>query len=217
MKKYELIRTLLDIGAIAVIRAENKEQGLKTVEAVCAGGIRGIEITMTVPRADEIIRELSKTCSKEVLLGAGTVLDAETARVCILAGAQYIVSPSFNEECARLCNRYAVPYIPGVMTPQEAVKALEYGAEILKIFPAELFGPKIISAFKGPLPQGNYMPTGGVTVENAGEWIAAGAAALGIGGALTKGAKAGDFALVTRTAVQFAEAVSTARKAQTAH
>jgi len=212
MKKYELIQALIGNGAVAVIRAENKEQGLKTVEAVRAGGIAAIEITMTVPHADEIIRELSTACGKDVLLGAGTVLDAETARACILAGAQYIVGPSFSEDCARLCNRYAVPYIPGVITPQEAVRALEYGAEILKLFPAELFGPKIIGAFKGPLPQGNYMPTGGITVENAADWIAAGAAVLGIGSALTKGAKTGDFAAVTRTASQFREAVAAARK-----
>ena len=147
-----------------------------------------------------------------MLIGAGTVLDSETARACILAGAQYIVGPSFNKDCARLCNRYAVPYIPGVMTPQEAVKALEYGAEILKLFPAELFGPKIISAFKGPLPQGNYMPTGGITIENAADWIAAGASILGIGGALTKGAKTGDFESVTRTAVLFMNAIAAPQK-----
>lgn len=212
MKKFELIRALIETGAVAVIRAEDKTQGLKIVEAVRAGGITAIEVTMTVPGADEIIRELSVSCSKDVLLGAGTVLDSETARACILAGAQYIVGPSFNEDCARLCNRYAIPYIPGVMSPQEAVRALEFGADILKIFPAELFGPKIISAFKGPFPQGNYMPTGGITVENAAEWIKAGAAVLGIGGALTKGAKTGDFASVTRTAAQFKEAVAAARR-----
>lgn len=211
MKKFELIRALIETGAVAVIRAEDKTQGLKIVEAVRAGGITAIEVTMTVPGADEIIRELSVSCSKDVLLGAGTVLDSETARACILAGAQYIVGPSFNEDCARLCNRYAIPYIPGVMSPQEAVRALEFGADILKIFPAELFGPKIISAFKGPFPQGNYMPTGGITVENAAEWIKAGAAVLGIGGALTKGAKTGDFESVTRTARQLKEAVAAAR------
>ena len=211
VKKYELIQALIEAGAVAVIRAENKTQGLKIVEAVRAGGITAIEITMTVPHADEIIRELSGTFGADVLPGAGTVLDAETARVCILAGAQYIVGPSFNEDCARLCNRYAVPYIPGVMTPQEAVRALEFGADILKLFPAELFGPKIISAFKGPLPQGMYMPTGGITAENAAEWIKAGAAVLGIGGALTKGAKTGDFESVTRTARQLKEAIAAAR------
>ena len=140
MKKYELIQALIEAGAVAVIRAENKTQGLKIVEAVRAGGITAIEITMTVPHTDEIIRELSEAFGADVLLGAGTVLDAETARTCIIAGAQYIVGPSFNEGCARLCNRYAVPYIPGVMTPQEAVRALEFGADILKLFPAELFG-----------------------------------------------------------------------------
>lgn len=214
VKKYELIQALIEAGAVAVIRAENKAQGLKIVEAVRAGGITAIEITMTVPHADEIIRELSEAFGADVLLGAGTVLDAETARACILAGAQYIVGPSFNEGCARFCNRYAVPYIPGVMTPQEAVRALEFGADILKLFPAELFGPKIISAFEGPLPQGIYMPTGGITVENAAEWIKAGAAVLGIGGSLTKGAKTGDFGSVTRTARQLKEVIAAARGLQ---
>ena len=212
MRKYELIQALLERKMIAVIRAESKDHGMKIIEAVHKGGITAVEITMTVPHADEIIRELNITHNKNMLIGAGTVLDSETARACILAGAQYIVGPSFNKDCARLCNRYAVPYIPGVMTPQEAVKALEYGAEILKLFPAELFGPKIISAFKGPLPQGNYMPTGGITIENAADWIAAGASILGIGGALTKGAKTGDFESVTRTAVLFMDAIAATQK-----
>lgn len=211
MKKHMLIQALVEEGAAAVIRAENKIQALKIVEAVRKGGMAAIEITMTVPQADQIIREVSTNFGQDILLGAGTVLDAETARVCILAGAHYIVSPSFNEQCARLCNRYAIPYIPGVITPEEAVRALESGSDILKLFPAELFGPKIIAAFKGPLPQGEYMPTGGITAENAAEWIKAGAAVLGIGGALTKGAKTGDFALITQTARHIKNAIAQAR------
>lgn len=209
-----VVHALFEAGAVAVIRAENKIEALKIVEAVRQGGMTAIEMTMTVPQADEIIREVSVSFGEEVLLGAGTVLDAETARLCILAGARYIVSPSFDEQCARLCNRYAVPYIPGVTTPTEAVRALEAGCDILKLFPAELFGPSMIGAFKGPLPQGTYMPTGGITAENAAEWIKAGAALLGIGSSLTKGAKTGDFTLVTQTAQRIMKAVEAARSLQ---
>lgn len=211
MKKHRIIHALFEEGAIAVIRAINKTEALKIVQAVRDGGMRAIEITMTVPHADEIIREVSASFGEDILLGAGTVLDAETARVCILAGARYIVSPSFDEKCARLCNRYTVPYIPGVMTPTEAVRALEAGCDILKLFPAEMFGPAIIRAFKGPLPQGSYMPTGGISAENAAEWIKGGAAILGIGGSLTKGAQAGNFAAVSNTAQQIKQAIATAR------
>ncbi|WP_055669416.1 bifunctional 4-hydroxy-2-oxoglutarate aldolase/2-dehydro-3-deoxy-phosphogluconate aldolase [Desnuesiella massiliensis] len=213
MKRLKVIQTIINEGLVAVIRAESKEQGIKIVDAVKAGGIKNIEITMTVPGAVDIIKELSERYKDEDLsIGAGTVLDPETARACILAGANYIVSPSFNEETVKLCNRYRVAIMPGIMTVNEAVKALEYGAEILKVFPGNAFGPSIISAFKGPLPQGNFMPTGGVNLENIKEWIKAGAVAVGTGGDLTKGAKTGDYHLVTETAKKFVEAVKEARK-----
>ena len=148
-----------------------------------------------------------------MLLGAGTVLDSETARIAILSGAAYIVSPSFNLETAKLCNRYRVPYIPGCMTINEVITAMEAGADIIKIFPADLFGPKIIKDIKGPLPQAKMMPTGGVDVDNVGEWIKAGAVAVGAGSSLTKGAKTGDYKAITETAKKFIDGIRAARQA----
>lgn len=212
MKRIETIRKMVDCGVVAVIRAESKEQGARIVEAVKNGGIKALEITMTVPGAVDIIKEISEVYKNDdVIIGAGTVLDPETARACILAGAKYIVSPSLNIETVKLCNRYRIPVMPGIMTVKEAMEALEYGVEILKLFPGNAFGPSIISAFKGPIPQGNFMPTGGVTLENVKDWIKAGAVAVGTGGDLTKGAKTGDYALVEETARRFVDEVKRAR------
>ncbi|MCT4686812.1 bifunctional 4-hydroxy-2-oxoglutarate aldolase/2-dehydro-3-deoxy-phosphogluconate aldolase [Vallitalea sp.] len=213
MKRMETIKKIVDSGVVAVIRAESKEDGMKIIEAVKAGGIKALEITMTVPGAVDIIKELTDLYKDEdVIIGAGTVLDPETARACILAGAEYIVSSSFNPETVKLCNRYRVPVMPGIMTPAEALTALESGVEILKVFPGNAFGPSIIKAFKGPMPQGNYMPTGGVSLDNVHEWIEAGAVAVGTGSVLTKGAKTGNYELVTETAKKFVNAVKEARK-----
>lgn len=212
MKRMETLKKLADGGIIAVIRAESAEQGLKIAEAVRAGGIHALEITMTVPGAIEIIKALAeKYKGTDVIVGAGTVLDPETARLCILAGAEYIVSPSLNPETVRLCNRYRIPIMPGIMTMKEAIEALELGVEICKVFPGSAFGPSVISAFKAPLPQGNFMPTGGVNLENVRDWISAGAVAVGTGSELTRGAKSGDYAQVTEMAGKFVEAVRQAR------
>ncbi len=212
MKRIETIQKIVEGGVVAVIRAESKEQGIGIIEAVKKGGIKALEITMTVPGAVDIIKELSALYKDEdVIIGAGTVLDPETARACILAGAKYIVSPSLNIETVKLCNRYRIPVMPGIMTVKEAIEALEYGAEILKVFPGSAFGPSIISALKGPIPQGNFMPTGGVSLDNVKDWIKAGAVAVGTGGDLTKGAKTGDYELVTETSKKFIEEVKKAR------
>lgn len=214
MKKYETVSGILESGVVAVVRAESKEQGYKIIEAVKAGGVKALEITLTVPGAVEIIKELVEAYKDEdVIIGAGTVLDSESARACILAGAKYIVSPCFDAEMVKLCNRYAVPVMPGVFTPKECKEALELGVDVLKVFPGNAFGPSIISAFRGPLPQGNYMPTGGVSLDNVSEWIKAGAVAVGAGSVLTKGAKTGDYDLVTETAKKFVAAVKEARQA----
>jgi 2-dehydro-3-deoxyphosphogluconate aldolase/(4S)-4-hydroxy-2-oxoglutarate aldolase len=212
MKRMETIRQISESGVVAVIRAESKEQGIKIVDAVKKGGIKALEITMTVPGAVDIIKELSEVYKNEdVIIGAGTVLDSETARACILAGAKYIVSPCLVPDVVRLCNRYRIPVMPGIMTVKEAVEALELGAEVLKVFPGNAFGPSIISAFRGPIPQGNFMPTGGVNLDNVKDWIAAGAIAVGTGSDLTKGAKTGDYELITETAAKFVDAVKKAR------
>lgn len=213
MERIKTVMRIADEGVVAVIRAESREQGLKLVDSVKEGGIKILEVTMTVPGAVDIIKEISGHYKNDdVVIGAGTVLDPETARLCILAGARYIVSPSLNPDTVKLCNRYRIPVMPGVMTVKEAVEALELGAEVIKVFPGNAFGPEIIKAFKGPLPQGNFMPTGGVSLSNVKEWIKAGAVAVGTGGDLTKGAKTGDYALVTRTAAEFVEAVKAARQ-----
>ena len=148
----------------------------------------------------------------ELILGAGTVLDPETARIAILSGATYVVSPSLNPDTVRLCNRYQVPIMPGAMTIREVIEGMEAGADIIKLFPGEAFGPGIIKAIRGPLPQAPLMPTGGVDVGNVGEWIRAGAVAVGAGSSLTGAAKTGDYAAVTRTAREFIDKIQAARQ-----
>lgn len=217
MESTEILKKLHEGGLVAVVRAENPDQAARTVEACLEGGASSIEITFTVPRAHEVLGDLRKRFSDgDILLGAGTVLDPETARVAILEGASYVVSPCFNEETIRLCNRYRVPCLPGAMTIREVVMCMEAGAEVVKLFPGELFGPAFITAIKGPLPQAKIMPTGGVSLENAAEWIKAGAFALGVGGKLTAGAKTGDYAAVTQAARNFVDAIAAARGNATA-
>ena len=212
MKKAEIIKKLTDVGLVAVVRAESAEQAIKISEACIEGGIAGIEITFTVQGAVDIIKELVKNVdTSKVIIGAGTVLDPETARAAILAGAQFVVSPCLNKEVVKLCNRYQVPVMPGAMTIKEVVECLECGADIVKVFPGELFGPKIIKSIKGPIPQAQLMPTGGVSVDNVGEWIKAGVVAVGAGGSLTAGAKTGDYASITRVAKEFIANIEKAR------
>lgn len=213
MKREQIITKLKEEGLVAVVRAESREQGEKIIDAILAGGIHFIEITMTVPGAMHIIEAMAEKYkdNQEVVIGAGTVLDPETARAAILAGASYIVAPSLNLDTIRLCNRYCVPVIPGVMTPTEAVSALEAGCGLLKIFPGNVMGPGAISSFRGPLPQADYMPTGGVDVDNIDQWVKAGACAVGTGSSLTKGAKTGNYQAVTKKAEEFVAAVKAAR------
>lgn len=188
MQKEQIIQGIKDGGLVAVVRAENSEQAIRITEACIEGGVAAIELTFTVPFAHEVIETLAKRYTHdEIILGAGTVLDPETARIAMLSGSQFIVSPCFSEELVRFCNRYRCPVMPGVMTVTEAIHAMEAGADILKVFPGELSGPRFIKAIRGPLPYAQIMPTGGVNVDNAAEWIKAGAVALGAGSALTKG------------------------------
>jgi 2-dehydro-3-deoxyphosphogluconate aldolase/(4S)-4-hydroxy-2-oxoglutarate aldolase len=212
MSKFDVIKRLTDCGVVAVVRAESAEQGVKIARAVMESGIVGIEITFTVPGALDIIKALAAECGDGIVIGAGTVLDSETARAAILAGAQYVVSPFLDVDTVKLCNTYDVPCMPGAMTLKEAVEGMRAGADIIKIFPGALFGPRIIKEFKGPMPQLKMMPTGGVSVENAGEWIRAGAVAVGVGGALTAGAKKGDYASVTEIGKQLVAEVRKARE-----
>ena len=216
MKKEQVLARLKEDCLVAVVRAKNLEQGEKVIDAIIEGGINFIEICMTVDDGspiDLIANMVAKYKDNEkIVIGAGTVLDPETARMAIMAGANYVVSPGLNVETIKMCNRYRVPMLPGVMTPTEAITALEAGCDIIKVFPGNIVGPAAISSFKGPLPQGEFMPSGGVDVDNVDKWLKAGAYAVGTGSSLTKGAKTGDFAAVTAKAKEFVEAVAAARK-----
>jgi len=212
MKKQEVLRRIQDCGVVAVVRAENEDQALKIAAACIKAGIAAIEITFTVPGAADVIKRLAQEYSKgEVIIGAGTVLDPETARIAILAGAQYVVSPCLNEEVVKLCLRYQIACMPGAMTIREVVACMEAGADIVKVFPGELFGPAFIKAVKGPIPQAQMMPTGGVALDNVGEWIKAGCVAVGVGGSLTAGAKTGDYESIAAIGAQFVAKVKEAR------
>lgn len=210
--KINVLQKLMKSGVVAVVRADNSEQAIKITDACMKGGIAAIEITFTIPGAAQVIADLRKVYSEdEMIIGAGTVLDPETARIAILAGAQYIVAPSLNLETVKLCNRYQIPIMPGAMTIAEVVAAMEAGADIVKIFPGDAFGPSFIKAIKGPLPQAPLMPTGGVNLENVGQWIKAGCVAVGVGGNLTAGAKTGDYQSIEDIAKQFIAKVRSAR------
>ncbi len=212
MQKNKILNKLTECGLVAVVRAKNEDEAIRIADACLEGGCTGIELTFTVPGAHKVIEALANKYNKgEMMLGAGTVLDSETARTAILSGANYVVSPAFNLEASKLCNRYAIPYIPGCMTITEVITAMEAGADIIKIFPADLFGPNIIKDIKGPLPQANLMPTGGVDVTNVDKWIKAGAVAVGAGSSLTAGAKTGDYAKITATAREFIAKIKEAR------
>lgn len=215
MKKEKVLARLKEDCLVAVIRAHDLEQGEKVIQAVVDGGINFIEICMTVDVGSpiDLIAAMVKKYqdNDKIVIGAGTVLDPETARMAIMAGANYVVSPGLNVETIKMCNRYRVPMLPGVLTPSEAITAMEYGCDVIKVFPGNLVGPAAISSFKGPLPQGEFMPSGGVDVDNVDKWIKAGAYAVGTGSSLTKGAKTGDYAAVTAKAQEFVAAVAAAR------
>ena len=203
MLKHEIFQGILERRMVAIVRAADPESALLAAEACIAGGITALEVAFTTPGTADVIKTLRQRHGKDVMLGAGTVLDSETARIAILAGSQFIISPSVNVETIRVAQRYQVLSMPGVMTPTEIVTAMEAGADIIKVFPAEIFGPAYIKALKAPLPQAPLMPTGGVSVDNLADWFANGAMAVGIGGSLTGPAATGDYAEVTSRARAF--------------
>lgn len=208
LKKLETLKKISDIGIVSVVRAESIEEAIRISKACIEGGIPTIEITYTVPGATDVIKALKeKISSKNLTVGAGTVLDSETARIAILAGAEYIVSPGFDIETAKFCNRYSIPYMPGCMTINEMITAMETGCDIIKLFPGSTFGPSFIKSVKGPLPQLNIMPTGGVSLENIDQWIKNGAIACGAGGQLAKGSSEN----ITKTAKAFVDKIKRAR------
>lgn len=185
--KEQVLQEIQDSGMVAVVRGETADKARSIVESCIEGGIKAIELTFTVPFAHRVIEELAMQYSDRILLGAGTVLDPETARIAILSGAQFVVAPHFNPGTTRLCNRYRIANMAGILTVREAVEAMEAGVDVLKLFPGDLFGPAFIKDIRGPLPYAKIMPTGGVDVSNAGDWIRAGAVAVGAGSSLMKG------------------------------
>ena len=212
LSKIKVLSRIVESGLVAIVRADSSDQAERIAEACALGGAAAVEITFTVPGAAAVISDLAKRYSSgEILLGAGTVLDPETARIAILAGAQFIISPSLNVETARLCNRYQIPYMPGAGSVRDIVEAMECGADIIKVFPGESLGPDFVRAAKGPLPQANLMPTGGVSIDNAASWIHAGCVAVGVGGHLTGGAKTGDYQTITDLAKRFIDVIQKAR------
>jgi 2-dehydro-3-deoxyphosphogluconate aldolase/(4S)-4-hydroxy-2-oxoglutarate aldolase len=213
MSKRDVLNVLVECGVVAVVRAESADQARKICDTVVSGGIKAVEVTMTVPGAIGLIGELAQAFKgTELLLGAGTVLDTETARAAILNGAQFVVTPYLVPEVITMCNRYQIPCMPGAMTIKEVAEALEAGGDIIKLFPGSLLGTEFVKALKGPLPQARVMPTGGVSLDNAQEWIKAGCDAIGVGGELTKGAKTGDYDSIRSIARAFVDEVAKARK-----
>lgn len=213
MVKVKVLKALEKCGVVAVVRGNTREVGVKISEACIKGNVKAIEVTYTNKFANDIIKELCEKYEEceDVVIGAGTVLDSETARLAILAGAKYIVSPSFSEETAKLCNRYKVPYIPGVMTINEIVKAHENGVDVVKVFPGSAFGPGYVGAIKGPLPYASIMVTGGVNLENIDLWRKAGVDLVGIGGELNALGENGKFEEITEICNQYVEKFNQAR------
>lgn len=208
LKKYKTLNKIYESKIIAIVRVDDADKAIKCFDALYKGGIKAIEITFTVPYVHSILEKLSKSYKGVISIGAGTILDSETARLAILSGAEFIVSPSFNEGVARLCNRYSVPYFCGVTTPTEAITAMEYGVDVVKLFPASAFEPRIIKDFKGPFPNIEIMPVGGVNLQTINDWLNAGAFACGVGSELVNGYKTGDYDLITSTAQKFLEEIN---------
>ena len=202
MSKSRIVERIVEQKAVAVIRADNPDVLGRMIDALLAGGISALEVTMTVPRALDIIEETANRFGDEILLGVGSVLDAETARLAINAGARYVVSPVFKPAIIEMAHRYNLPAMPGCFTPTEILEAHEAGADIVKVFPAGQLGMKYFKAIKAPMHHLQLMPTGGVSLTNAGEWIEAGACAVGVGSALIdkKAIAAGNFDQITEHA-----------------
>lgn len=184
MSKHEALRRVLKSRIVAVIRADDGSLLAEVAEALADGGVDVLEVTFTVPRADRVIDQVAQRLGDRVLLGAGTVLDAETARVAMLAGAEFVVSPCVRPDVIQLCQRYDKLVMPGAMTPTEVLQAWELGGDIVKVFPSDALGPSYLKALHGPLPQVLLMPTGGVGLDNAADYLQAGACALGVGSTL---------------------------------
>jgi 2-dehydro-3-deoxyphosphogluconate aldolase/(4S)-4-hydroxy-2-oxoglutarate aldolase len=186
MSKDDQLRRVLDCGIVAVVRSPDSRQLVEVARALADGGVTVVEITMSVPGALDVVRQVRDALGDRVLLGAGTVLDPETARAALLAGAEYLVAPTVNLDVIRMCQRYDKVVMPGAFTPTEILTAWEAGADVVKVFPAEVVGPAFFKALRGPLPQIRLMPTGGVDLTTAADFLKAGACCLGVGGQLVE-------------------------------
>ena len=215
MSRAEVIKQIKDTGVIPVVRASSADEAMRAIDAIREGGISILEITMTVPGAVGLIEQVAKLYGDVATVGAGTVLDPETATACISAGAKFVVSPALNLETIACCRRHDVAVMPGALTPTEVVQAWSAGADFVKVFPAgAVGGPSYLKALKAPLPQIELVPTGGVSLKTAADFIKAGAAALGVGADLVdiKAIREGQSSLITERAKQFVEIVREARK-----
>ncbi|GEK89501.1 2-dehydro-3-deoxyphosphogluconate aldolase / (4S)-4-hydroxy-2-oxoglutarate aldolase [Alkalibacterium putridalgicola] len=205
-KKQGILSQLKENYLFAVIRGKSADDATKISEAVYEGGIKNIEVTFTTPQADESIKTLAKKyADTDMVVGAGTVMDAITARLAIIAGAEFIVSPNFVPEISTVCNTYAVPYLPGCGTVTEVASAMATGVEVVKVFPGGILGPAFIKNVHGPIPHVEMMPSGGVSLDNMDQWMANGAWAVGIGSALTKGLEGNDYSKATENAKAFVD------------
>ena len=214
MSRETTLKRILDGGIVAVVRSESSASLVNVVQALADGGVTAAEITFTVPDAVEVIRQVRRVVGDSIVLGAGTVLDPETARMAMLAGAEYIVSPIVNLDVVRICRRYNTVVMPGAFTPTEVLSAWEAGADVVKVFPADVGGPAYLRALRGPLPQVRLMPTGGVDLTTAEAFLKAGACCLGIGGSLVepKAIASSDFTRIRQLAAQYAAIVTRVRE-----
>jgi 2-dehydro-3-deoxyphosphogluconate aldolase/(4S)-4-hydroxy-2-oxoglutarate aldolase len=216
MSREQDLKRVMDCGIVAVVRFPDPGPLVEVVRALADGGVTVAEVTLTVPNALDVIREAKRLLGDRVLLGAGTVLDPETARAALLAGAEFVVAPGLNLDVIRVCRRYDRLVMPGAFTPTEVITAWEGGADVVKVFPADVVGPAFFRALRGPLPQVKLMPTGGVDLTTAAEFLKAGAACLGVGSQLVepKAVAAGDMTRITSLAKQYVEIVNKHRAAQ---
>lgn len=213
MNKQTNLKRVDDSGIVAILRASQADRLVEVGEALLAGGIDIIEVTFTVPRAMRVLEAMAEKIGDRILLGAGTILDSETARVAIFSGAEFIVSPSFNPNLVELCQRYDKAVMPGAFTPTEVVNAWQAGADIVKVFPADIGGPSYLRTLRGPLPQVKLLPTGGINLATLGNYLAAGACAVGVGGSVAPvdAIESGDLQRIEHLARQFREAFQQSR------
>ena len=214
MTRADITQAIESLGVVAVIRLQDPARLRAVIDAIAAGGVRAIEVTMTVPRAIDMIREIAPALPAGIWLGAGTVLDGDTAKRVIDAGARFVVSPIFRRDLIDACHARDVPAMPGCLTPTEILNAWDAGADVVKVFPATTFGPGYLKDVRAPLPHVKLMPTGGVTLDNAGDWIRAGAVAVGVGSALLDGPAiaAGKYSVLEANARRIVASVAAARK-----